>query len=87
MSSGRVTIGAGAGDPWRVRYDLRFPLLTTLTLALSVGLVMIGYRWPRAQLVNLLGLTWVIVYGVPCSRAMRTFRALVSAASRKELGP
>ena len=84
MSWGRVTIGAGAGDPWRVRYDLRFPILTSLTVILCVGLVIVGYQWPRAELVNLLGLIWVAAYGIPCWRAMRTFRGLVSAAAREE---
>jgi hypothetical protein len=86
MSWGRVTIGAGAGDPWRVRYDLRFPILTSLTAILCVGLVVIGYGWPRGALIILLGLFWLLVYGIPSWRAMRMFRGLVSAAEREEPG-
>jgi hypothetical protein len=78
--SGRVTIGAGLGEPWRVRYELRFTLLTILTLLLSVGIVTVGIHWPRGRLLELLGLLWVVAYGIPCVRAMRMFRALVREA-------
>lgn len=87
MTLGRVTIGAGSGEPWRVRYDLRFSLLTFIALLLSAGLVTVGYHWQRAELVNALILLWVIAYGIPCARAMRMFRQLVrSAASREPAG-
>jgi hypothetical protein len=80
--SGRVTIGAGLGEPWRVRYDLRFTLLTIIALALSIGLVGVGFHWPRMRLLDVLGLVWVVAYGIPCARAMRTFRKLVTEAAR-----
>ena len=81
--SGRVTIGAGLGEPWRLRYELRFTLLTIVSVLLSAGLVAVGIRWPRARLLDLLGLLWIVAYGVPCARAIRTFRRLVKLAVRE----
>ena len=70
--SGEVTIGAGSGDPWRVRYDLRFSIPTLLTFALCVAILRYGihWHWPRTRLIDLLLITWIAVYGVPvaCSR-------------------
>jgi hypothetical protein len=86
MTSGRVTIGADSGEPWRVRYDLRFSLLTSLCMVLSAALVVIGYRWPRIDLFNAVLLVWIVAYGVPCFRAMRMFRELVREASRQGSG-
>ncbi|GEM_PF-3481527 len=77
ITSGRVTIGAGAGEPWRVRYDLRFSVLGVVAVLISAGLIETGLHWPRARLLDLLALGWILAYGVPCIRAMRTFRRLV----------
>jgi hypothetical protein len=81
MTSGRVTIGAGSGEPWRVRFDLRFSLLTLLAFVLSGAVVAAGYHWPRARLFDALVVIWIVAYGIPCARAMRMFRELVRAAS------
>jgi hypothetical protein len=78
---GRVTIGAGLGEPWRVRYELQFTLLSIITLILSIALVRVGFHWPRVRLFELLGVVWILAYGIPCARAMRTFRKLVEAAA------
>jgi hypothetical protein len=83
--SGRVTIGAGAGEPWRARYELRFTLLTLATLLLSVALVKIGFHWPRTRLLGLLGVLWAMAYGIPCVSAMREFRQLVTEAARESV--
>jgi hypothetical protein len=86
MTSGRVTIGADSGEPWRVRYDLRFSLLTLVAILLSVGLIAIGYNWPRGRLFDVLVVVWIVTYGIPCARAMRMFRRLVRTASRPSVG-
>ena len=86
MTSGRVTIGADSGEPWRVRYDLRFSLLTMVAIVLSAGLVAVGLSWPRGRLFNVLVVVWIASYGIPCARAMRTFRNLVRTASRPTVG-
>jgi hypothetical protein len=83
--SGRVTIGAGAGEPWRARYQLRFTLLTITTVLLSIALLKLGFHWPRGRLLGLLGLVWGVVYGIPCARAMREFRQLVTEAARESV--
>lgn len=80
VSSGRVTIGAGSGEPWRVRYELRFSLLWLVTVLLTALLVRVGFHWPRTSLLNLIGLLWLVVYGVPYARASREFRRLVAEA-------
>jgi hypothetical protein len=81
--SGEVTIGAASGDPWRVRYDLRFSILTVVTLVLCIALVRYGFHWhwPRTRLLDLLLITWLVTYGVPCLLAMRMFRQLVGEAA------
>jgi hypothetical protein len=82
--SGEVTIGAVSGDPWRVRYDLRFSIPTLLTFALCVAILRYGiqWHWPRTRLIDLLLITWIAVYGIPCLLAMRMFRRLVGKATR-----
>jgi hypothetical protein len=82
--SGEVTIGAVSGDPWRIRYDLRFSIPTVLTFALCVAILRYGihWHWPRTRLIDLLLVTWIAVYGVPCLLAMRMFRRLVGQAAR-----
>lgn len=81
ISAGEVSIGAGSGEPWRVRYELRFTWLLILALALSVVLIDLGLHWPRARLIDLLVAVWVVV-SVPCVLAWRHFRRLVREAAR-----
>jgi hypothetical protein len=80
--SGEVTIGAVSGDPWRVRYDLRFSVPTVVTLVLCTVLVRYGFQghWPRTRLLDLLLITWLVTYGIPCLLAMRMFRQMVTEA-------
>jgi hypothetical protein len=82
ISSGRVTIGAGSGDPWRVRYELKFTALAVATLVLCLLLIKLGFHWPRARLVEVLAVTWLAVFGIPCARAQRVFREMVRAVQQ-----
>lgn len=81
ISSGRVTIGAGSGEPWRVRYELRFLPLALTTVVLCAVFIKVGFHWPRGRLLDLLAALWVAVYGIPCARALRVFRRLVRDAA------
>jgi hypothetical protein len=80
VSSGRVTIGAASGEPWRVRYELRFSLLRIVTIALTGILVIVGLHWPRTTLLNAIAVLWLAAYGLPFVRANREFRRLVDSA-------
>jgi hypothetical protein len=82
ISSGRVTIGAGSGDPWRVRYELKFTALALATLVLCLLLINLGFHWPRARLVEVLAVAWLVVFGIPCARAQRAFREMVRAVQQ-----
>jgi hypothetical protein len=82
ISWGKVTIGAGSGEPWRVRYDLRFTLVALVTLVVCAGLVRYGLHWPRTRLINLLLASWLVFYGIPCALAMRVFQRLVRNAAK-----
>jgi hypothetical protein len=82
ISSGRVTIGAGSGDPWRVRYELKFTALALATLVLCLLLIKLGFYWPRARLVEVLAVTWLVVFAIPCARAQRVFREMVRAVQQ-----
>jgi len=81
--SGEVTIGAASGDPWRVRYDLHFSLPTVVMLILCIAIIRYGIHghWPRTQLIDLVLITWILTYGIPCLLAMRLFRRIVSDAA------
>lgn len=75
ISSGRVTIGANAGEPWRVRYELRFTALLGLVLTLSALLILIGLdRWPHGRLINAQIALWSVAYVLPYFGADYTFR-------------
>lgn len=74
ISSGRVMIGADSGEPWRVRYELKFTLLAWLVLAVVAALLAVGLRWQRGHLADTLLLIWCIGYLVPIAAADRLFR-------------
>ncbi len=80
VTAGRVTIGAASGEPWRVRYELRFSLLWIVTIALTGILVIVGIHWPRTTLLNSIAALWLVAYGIPFVRANREFRRLVDRA-------
>jgi hypothetical protein len=83
ISSGRVTVSAGLGGPWRVQYELSTTLLLGVAIALSVVLVAVGLSWPRITLVGALGILWLVVYASPYFLATRRFRRIVRSAAQE----
>ena len=81
ITSGRVAVSAGAGEPWRVRYDISFAYLRLTTLVLTLGLVIVGFAWPRLVLVQAIAALWVIVCGVPYVIAAARFHDVVRASA------
>lgn len=84
LSSGQVTIGAGSGDPWRARYDLRFTALSLVALVVCAALIKWGFHWPRTRLLATLGVAWLVVFGIPCARAQRAFREMVVRSAHSQ---
>lgn len=83
ITSGWAKVSAGAGERWRVRYELSFVTLRAIALLLSAALVAVGWTWPRLTLFSrLLGL-WAVVYGAPWAAAAVGFRRLVEAGARE----
>ena len=77
ISSGRVTIGANAGDPWQVRYELKFTGLLLLVTAVSV--LLLFYRIPGRLLYSQLAL-WGVAYAAPYLLADGYFRRWLARA-------
>lgn len=77
ISSGRVAVSAGAGGPWRVRYDVRFGHLTVATVLLSILLALIRLGGPRVDLVNSLIMLWLLFFGGLYAAAAWRFHQLV----------
>ena len=81
ISSGRVTIGANAGDPWRVRYELKFTGLLLLVTALSLMLILLGVpAWARVRLLDSQIALWIIAYALPYLLADSYFRRWLKLA-------
>jgi hypothetical protein len=75
VSSGRVTIGANAGDPWQVRYELRFTGLLLLVTSLSLMLILLAVPgWARGRLLDSQLALWTIAYALPYLLADTYFR-------------
>jgi hypothetical protein len=75
ISSGRVTIGANAGEPWRVRYELKFTGLLLLVTSLSLALILLGIpAWARLRLLDSQLALWSIAYALPYLLADAYFR-------------
>lgn len=84
ISSGRVTIGADSGEPWRVRYDVKFPVVTWVALALMAGVLVAGFhRWSGARVFNILVLVWAAAYLIPTVAADQAFRWWLNVACRE----
>ena len=82
ISSGRATVSAGSGGPWKVRYGLDFSVLLGFAITLSVALIAVGLSWPdRAQLLNALLIVWVVIYGVPYILATTRFRRIIQQST------
>lgn len=76
-SSGRATVGAAAGEPWRVRYELKFPILQWATIFMSVVVVVLGIRTGRFIALYALAAVWLICFALPYAAATLRFRRLV----------
>jgi hypothetical protein len=78
-SSGRATIGAAVGSPWRVRYQLNFRGLSLFAVALS--LIMLAFALRTGGFVAFWGLVavWVGAYAIPSLAATVAFRRLVKS--------
>ena len=75
VSSGRVTIGANAGDPWQVRYELKFTGLLFVVTSLSVLLILLSIPgWARGRLLDSQLALWTIAYAIPYIVADLHFR-------------
>ena len=84
VSSGRVTIGADSGEPWRVRYDVRFTLVSWVSVACMAAVILAGFhRWPGARVFDLLVLVWAVTYLVPTVAADRAFRGWLATTCRE----
>lgn len=82
ISAGRVMVSAGAGGPWRVRYELSFIALRTATLLLSLAVAIARFGGHRLTLLMWIAAIWVVVYTVPYWLATRRFHRLVTQAAR-----
>jgi hypothetical protein len=79
ISSGRVTIGANAGDPWQVRYELKFTGLLLLVTALSLALFLLGLPAKlHARMLDSQLALWAIAYAIPYVVADTSFRRWLS---------
>ncbi|HEX6251038.1 MAG TPA: hypothetical protein VFZ56_06375 [Gemmatimonadaceae bacterium] len=79
ITSGRATIGAAAGAPWRMRYELKFTGLQWTAIALSALTFLIGLRFGRFVIFYALLAVWVITYALPYAAATIAFRRLVKS--------
>jgi hypothetical protein len=85
VARGDVSVVAGRGGPWRVRYELGFTRLRIFYLVVTAAVVVAGWKWPRTVLAGVLALVWAVGYGVPWLVATRRFRGLVERAARDAL--
>jgi hypothetical protein len=83
IRGGRVRVSAGAGERWRVRYELSFASLRALTVVLTAVLVAVGWSWPRLTLFSRLVILWAAVFAVPWTLAKLRFRRLIEACARE----
>lgn len=82
ISSGRVTIGANAGEPWQVRYELKFTGLLLLVTSLSLMLILLGVpAWARGRLLDSQLALWTVAYALPYLLADTYFRRWLRQAS------
>jgi hypothetical protein len=77
VSSGRATMGASAGEPWRLRYELKFTSLYWITIFLSIAAVAIGIQSGRFVIFYTLVGVWTVAFFLPYLAATLRFRRLV----------
>jgi uncharacterized membrane protein YbhN (UPF0104 family) len=76
-SSGRATIGAAVGSPWRLRYQLNFRGLQLFATALSLIVVLTALNIGQTVAFWALVGVWVVFYALPYAAATAAFRRLV----------
>ena len=79
ITSGRATIGAAAGAPWRMRYELKFTGLQWAAVALSALTFLIGLQFGRFLIFYALLAVWMVSYALPYAAATIAFRRLVKS--------
>ena len=82
VTSGRATIGAAAGAPWRVRYELKFTGLQWTATVLSLLTAAIGLQFGRFIIFYALAAVWMVFYVLPYVAATLTFRRLIKTRIR-----
>ncbi|HJU66380.1 MAG TPA: hypothetical protein VJ596_11910 [Gemmatimonadaceae bacterium] len=81
VTSGQVSVSAGGGGPWRVQYRLQHLRLAILCGIVSAAIAALGWSWPRLTLLQVLGVVWIVLYGVPVLVAGRRARQLLRSAA------
>jgi hypothetical protein len=77
ITRGTATLSAWGGGPWRVSYRLYFGALQAVTAMITLGMVVLGWEWPRlALLTAALGL-WIAGYASLHLLAANRFRRLL----------
>ena len=76
-SSGRATIGAAVGSPWRLRYQLNFRGLQLFATALSLIVVLTVLNIGQSTTFWALLGVWIVFYALPYAAATAAFRRLV----------
>jgi hypothetical protein len=79
VSSGRTTIGAAGGAPWRVRYELKFTALQWTATALTAVVAIVGWQSGRFNTFYGIAAVWLLFYVLPYVAATLRFRNLVRA--------
>lgn len=79
ITSGRATIGAAAGAPWRMRYELKFTGLQWSAVALSALTVLVGLQVGRFVIFYAVLAVWLLFYVLPYVAATIAFRRLMKA--------
>jgi ABC-type Na+ efflux pump permease subunit len=83
VSTGRATMGAAAGEPWRLRYELKFTSLYWITIFLSIAAIAIGIRSGRFVIFYTLVGVWTVAFFLPYLAASLRFRSLVERLVRE----
>lgn len=82
LSGGRVWLGAGWGEPWRVRYELHYKSIQMIGLVASAAIVVAEWGQPRLALLNALVVFWAALYLLIYLATLR-FRRLVTRSARQ----
>jgi hypothetical protein len=78
ITRGTATLSAWGGGPWRVTYRLYFGALQMLTALITLGMAVLGWSWPRLELLSAVLALWIIGYGSLHLLAAHHFRDFLS---------